>query len=134
MWVMSASDMVRHSDHLTLLRGGVRGALPRQQSLAATIDWSYRLLTESERALFTRLSVFAGSFDLEAAHEVCGVDGDRQDNTLELLAGLVDKSMVVVRSATDQIGDMCSSKALLTGHIAPQASTTTNSRSSLSLT
>jgi predicted ATPase/DNA-binding SARP family transcriptional activator len=102
MRVMSAPDVVRRLGHLHLLRGRVRGALPRQQSLTATIDWSYRLLTESEQALFARLSVFAGSFDLEAAHAVCGTDDADEEDTLELLAGLVDKSMVIVRSATDR--------------------------------
>ena len=102
MRVMSSSDMARRLDQLPLLHGGVRGALPRQQSLPATIEWSYRLLTESEQALFEGLSVFAGGFDLEAAHAVCGANGACEDDTLELLAGLVDKSMVIVRSVTDR--------------------------------
>ncbi|OBK23939.1 transcriptional regulator [Mycobacterium asiaticum] len=102
MRVMSARDVMRRLDHLYALRGGVRGALPRQQSLNATIDWSYRLLTAAEQTLFVRLSVFAGSFDLEAAHGVCGVEGACEDSTLELLVGLVDKSMVIVRSVTNR--------------------------------
>ncbi len=108
MRLMSSRDVVRRLDDLHLLRGGVRGAPPRQQSLMATIDWSYRLLTEAEQALFARLSVFAGSFDLEAAYGVCGVEGaggvegSGEDDTLDLLAGLVDKSMVVVRIATER--------------------------------
>jgi tetratricopeptide (TPR) repeat protein len=97
--VMSSLDLARRLDGLRLLRGGARGALPRQQSLAATIDWSYRLLAEAEQALFTRLSVFAGGFDLAAAHGVCGEDGSTEDDTLDLLTGLVDKSMVTVRGA-----------------------------------
>ena len=72
--------------------------MPRQQSLTATIDWSYELLAEPERTLFMRLSVFAGGFDLDAAHGVCGEDGSTEDDTLDLLTGLVDKSMVTVRS------------------------------------
>jgi predicted ATPase/DNA-binding SARP family transcriptional activator len=102
MRVMSAADVARRLDQLHHLPGGVRGAVPRQQSLTATIEWSYRLLTESEQAFFARLSVFAGSFDLEAAHGVCGADGAGEGETLELLAGLVDKSMVTVRSATQR--------------------------------
>lgn len=102
MRVMSAPDVVRRLGHLRLLRGRVRGVLPRQQSLTATIDWSYQLLTEAEQNLFARLFVFAGSFDLDAAHWVCGADNAEEDDTLELLAGLVDKSMVIVRSATDR--------------------------------
>ena len=91
---MSSLDLARRLDGLRLLRGGARGALPRQQSVAATIDWSYRLLAEPEQALFMRLSVFAGGFDLEAAHGVCGDDLALEDDTLDALTGLVDKSMV----------------------------------------
>jgi len=100
--VMSSLDLARRLDGLRLLRGGARGALPRQQSLAATIDWSYRLLAEPEQALFMRLSVFAGGFDLGAAHGVCCEDGSTEDDTLDLLTGLVDKSMVTVRSGADR--------------------------------
>lgn len=100
MRVMSAADVVRRLDRLGFLRGAMRGALPRQQSLVATIDWSYRLLTEAEQAFFAQLSVFAGSFDLAAAHVVCA--GGDEDDTLDVLAGLVDKSMVVVRNVTDR--------------------------------
>ncbi|ORA09019.1 AfsR family transcriptional regulator [Mycobacterium angelicum] len=102
MRVMSAPDVVRRLDRLGFLRGAVRGAPARQQSLAATIDWSYRLLVEPEQALFARLSVFAGSFDLDGAHGVCGAAGANEDDTLELLLGLIDKSMVVVRTVTDR--------------------------------
>ena len=102
MRVMSSIDIARRLDRLRLLSGGARGAPPRQQSLAATIDWSYRLLAEPEQSLFMRLSVFAGGFDLEAAHGVCGADGASEDDTFELLTGLVDKSMVIVRSGADR--------------------------------
>lgn len=97
MRMMSSLDVARRLDRLRLLSGGARGAHPRQQSVAATIDWSYRLLAEDEQALFERLSVFAGGFDLEAAHGVCADEDATEDDTLELLAALVDKSMVVVR-------------------------------------
>ena len=100
MRVMSSLEVARRLDKLRLLSGGTRDAMPRQQSLAATIDWSYRLLTTSEQQLFMRLSVFAGGFDLEAAHGVCGADDDTDDDTLELLTGLLDKSMVTMRSGT----------------------------------
>src|SRR5207247_148663 len=60
-----------------LLTGGSRGALPRQQTLRGTIDWSYDLLVEEECALFRQLSVFAGGFTLEAAESVCGDLGGR---------------------------------------------------------
>ena len=100
MRAMSSLDVARRLDRLRLLSGGVRDAPPRQQSLIATIDWSYRLLTAAEQAMFIRLSVFAGGFDLEAAHNVCGAGGATDDDTLELLTGLLDKSMVKMRVGT----------------------------------
>ena len=102
MRAMSSLDVARRLDRLRLLSGGARDASPRQQSLIATIDWSYRLLTDAEQAMFIRLSVFAGGFDLDAAHGVCGADGDTEDDTLELLTGLLDKSMVKMRSGADR--------------------------------
>jgi predicted ATPase/class 3 adenylate cyclase len=85
-----------------LLTGGSRTALPRQQTLAAAIDWSYRLLDEPERRLFERLSVFQGGFTFEAVEDVC-TDG-RVDvlGVLELLPSLVDKSLVAVDSERDE--------------------------------
>ena len=98
MRAMSSLDVARRLDGLRLLSGGARDASPRQQSLAATIDWSYRLLTDAEQALFIRLSLFAGGFDLDAAHGVCGADTDTEDDTLDLLTALLDKSMVKMRA------------------------------------
>jgi DNA-binding CsgD family transcriptional regulator len=69
--------------------------MPRQQTLEASVDWSYALLTEPERAVFRRASVFAGSFDLEAAERVCS-DGDvAPHQVLDLLSLLVDKSLIL---------------------------------------
>jgi hypothetical protein len=85
----------RLDDPLNLLTGGSRTALPRHQTLLAAIDWSYNLLTEPERILFRRLSVFAGGWTLEAAERVCGGDGVDERSVLELLSGLVDKSLVL---------------------------------------
>ncbi len=102
MRAMSSLDVARRLDRLRLLSGGARHSHPRQQSLTATIDWSYRLLAEPEQALFMRLSVFAGGFDLDAAHGVCGDDNASEDDTLELLTGLVDKSMVNVRGGGER--------------------------------
>lgn len=98
MRAMSSLDIARRLDRLRLLSGGSRGAHPRQQSVSATIDWSFQLLGEDEKSLFARLSIFSGSFDLEAAHAVCADDDTVEDDTLDLLTGLVDKSMVTVRS------------------------------------
>jgi predicted ATPase/class 3 adenylate cyclase len=78
--------LARLSERLDLLRGG-RDADPRQQTLRATIDWSHDLLTEEEKQLFRRLSVFAGGSTLEAAEEVAGADADA-------LQSLVEKSLL----------------------------------------
>jgi predicted ATPase/DNA-binding CsgD family transcriptional regulator len=77
------------SGSFRLLTGG-RGAPPRQQTLAAAIDWSYDLLAESERALLRRLSAFVGGFALDAAEAICA-----GESVLDGLTGLVDKSLVV---------------------------------------
>jgi non-specific serine/threonine protein kinase len=82
-------------DRFRLLTGGSRAALPRQQTLRAAIDWSYALLSDPERQLLRRLSVFAGGWTLEAAEEVCASDGLAADEVFALLLNLVDKSLVV---------------------------------------
>ena len=79
-----------------LLAAGSRTALPRHRTLRATIDWSHELLSEEERALFRRLSVFAGGFTLEAVEAVCAGEGIEEDEVLDLLSHLVDKSLVMV--------------------------------------
>ena len=79
---------------LSVLGEGNRGAAPRQQTLEATIDWSYRLLTEPERLLWARLSVFAGGFDEEAAIKVCSGPDLPAAQIVELLANLVEKSIL----------------------------------------
>ena len=78
-----------------LLTAGSRTTVSRQQTLKATLDWSYELLSDTERTLFRRLSIFAGRFGLDAAEAVCG-DDRRPDAVLDLLARLVDKSMVTL--------------------------------------
>jgi predicted ATPase/DNA-binding SARP family transcriptional activator/DNA-binding CsgD family transcriptional regulator len=85
---------------LDVLKGTSRTAAPRQQTLRATLDWSHNLLSEVERALFRRLSVFAGGWTLEAAEVVCSGDVIEQDDVLDLLSGLVDKSLVVAGAST----------------------------------
>jgi predicted ATPase len=95
--VLSVEQIVaRLDDTYRLLTGGSRSALPRQQTLRAAMDWSYDLLSAREQACFRRLSVFAGSFSLEAAEAVCaGEPGDAYD-VLDVLSSLVDKSLVLV--------------------------------------
>ncbi len=85
----------RLDDRFGVLVGGARDRLPRQQTLTATIDWSYELLSEEEQVLFTRLSVFSGGFTLDAAEGVGAGDGVAADRVLDLLSGLVDKSLLV---------------------------------------
>jgi hypothetical protein len=75
---------------------GTRTALARQQTLEALIDWSYDLLEPAEQALFERLSVFAGGFDLDAAEAVAGATGQFSADVLDRVAALVDKSLVQV--------------------------------------
>lgn len=99
--VLSADEIAaRLDDRFSLLTAGSRTAVPRHQTLRATIDWTYDLLTEPERVLLRRLSVFAGGFTLEAAEAVCS-QGMKQSDILDLLGRLVGKSLVVVESDSD---------------------------------
>ncbi len=88
----------RLDDRFRLLTDGSPIALPRHQTLRAAIDWSYHLLSETERVLLRRLSVFAGGWTLEAAESVCAGGGVEADTILDLLAALVDKSLAVVET------------------------------------
>ncbi len=82
----------RLDQRFRILTGGSRSAMPRQQTLQATVDWSFELLSEDERQTLRAISVFAGSFELEAAEAICAVDGIE---ALDLVLGsLVDKSLV----------------------------------------
>jgi predicted ATPase/class 3 adenylate cyclase len=84
----------RLDDRFRLLTGGSRMALPRHRTLKAAMDWSFDLLTDAERALLMRLSVFAGSFGLEAAEAVCASDVVERADVLDLLSRLIDRSLV----------------------------------------
>jgi len=84
----------RLDQRFRLLTGGSRTALERQQTLRATVTWSYDLLTGSEQVLLRRLSVFAYSFNLAAAEAVCGFGGIDSLDIADLLGSLVDKSLV----------------------------------------
>jgi predicted ATPase/tetratricopeptide (TPR) repeat protein len=85
----------RLGNRFALLTTGDRSASPRQRTLRATIEWSYALLTDPERTLFRRLSVFAG-WSLEMAEQVCAGDDLPVGDVLGLIAALVDKSLVVL--------------------------------------
>ena len=97
--VLSVEQIAAHlNDRFHLLTGGSRTALPRQRTLRASIDWSYSLLSEPERLLLQRLSVFSGGWSLEAAEAVCAGDGLDQYEILDALCGLVNKSLVAADS------------------------------------
>ena len=87
----------RLGESLELLTHGGRTATPRQQTLRGTLDWSYDLLSEPERALIGRLSTFAGGWTLEASEAVGAGGGIEEGEVLDLLSGLVDKSLVVAK-------------------------------------
>ncbi len=86
----------RLSDRFKLLTGGKRTSLPRQQTLKATMDWSYELLSENEKRLWQRLSLFKGGWTLEAAEAVCSDESLDEYEVLDLLNQLVNKSLVRV--------------------------------------
>jgi predicted ATPase/class 3 adenylate cyclase/DNA-binding CsgD family transcriptional regulator len=81
-------------DRFRLLTGGGRRALPRQQTLEMSVAWSHDLLSEDERVLLRRLSVFVGGFTLESAEAACSADPVDPYAVLDLVANLVDKSLV----------------------------------------
>jgi predicted ATPase/DNA-binding SARP family transcriptional activator/DNA-binding CsgD family transcriptional regulator len=94
----------RLENSLKLLKGDSRTASPRQRTLRATLEWSYNLLSEEERALLRRLSVFAGGWTLEAAEEAVGPSEDAgEEDVLELLSKLVDKSLVVTEVSGGEV-------------------------------
>ena len=82
-------------DRFRLLTGGSRTALPRHKTLRAVVDWSWELLTDAERMVLRRLSVFSGGASLEAAERVCAGDAVEQDEVLELLTALAEKSLLL---------------------------------------
>jgi predicted ATPase/class 3 adenylate cyclase len=88
----------RLNERFRFFTEGRRNALPRQQTMRATIDWSFDLLSELEQTLFRRLSIFAGGWTLEAAEAVCAFDGLDKTDVLNSLASLARKSLVVVSS------------------------------------
>lgn len=96
--VMSPVEILRHlDDRFRLLASEGRMRNPRHRTLRAAVDWSYQLLTEPERILFARLSVFVGGFDLEAAEAVSAGGAVPATTVLDLISQLVDRSLVVVR-------------------------------------
>ncbi|MGK4580544.1 BTAD domain-containing putative transcriptional regulator [Kitasatospora sp. HPMI-4] len=85
----------RLDDRFRLLNSGSRTALPRHKTLRAVVDWSWELLTDAERTVLRRLSVFSGGAGLEAAERVCAGDAVEQEQVLELLTALTEKSLLL---------------------------------------
>ncbi|HLK57591.1 MAG TPA: tetratricopeptide repeat protein [Chthonomonadaceae bacterium] len=94
----------RLDDRFRLLTGGSRTKLARHQTLRSLIDWSYDLLSPSEQRLLARLSVFSGGWTLEAAEQVCSGEGIEEWEVLDLLTGLVSRSLVVYEERVEGIG------------------------------
>ena len=93
----------RLDDSFRLLTDGGRSALAQQRTLRAAMDWSHDLLPEGERIAFRRLSVFAGGWILEAAEIVCAGGDIEEGEVMDLLASLVDKSLVLVTEQRDGV-------------------------------
>jgi predicted ATPase/class 3 adenylate cyclase len=93
----------RLDQRFRLLTGGSRNAMPRQQTLQAAVDWSFSLLSQAEREVLRRLSVFAGGFELEAAEAICAAGGVDAFDVLDLLGSLVDKSLVVADRTLESV-------------------------------
>jgi tetratricopeptide (TPR) repeat protein len=104
---LSSMSLVHLHDRLDqrfrLLTGGDRTALARQQTLRATVDWSFHILSESERAVLCRLSVFSGSFELEAAESVAALGGMTPSEVDDILGSLVNKSLVVAEQSSERL-------------------------------
>ena len=97
-----AQILDRLEDRFRLLTGGRRAVPARQRALDATVGWSYELCSPTEQLMWARLSVFSGGFDLESAEAVCTGDEIERGDVLNLLAGLVNKSIVIRQQATEQ--------------------------------
>ena len=96
-----AQILERLEDRFRLLTSDRPAAPARQQTLDATVGWSFDLCSPAEQLMWARLSVFSGGFDLEAAEEVCAGDGISRDDVLNLVASLVNKSIVLRHQATE---------------------------------
>jgi len=100
--LISASEIARRlDDRFRLLTGGARTAVPRQQTLGATVEWSYDLLGEGERRLWRQLSVFPEAFLLSSAEAVCVGPGLDDHELFDQLAQLADKSIIAVHDHVD---------------------------------
>ena len=97
-----AGLLARIASRLELLRGGANDLPERQRTLRGTMDWSYDLLTPSERRLFRRLAIFVGGCTLEAAEAICNVGEDLEVEVLDAVTSLVDKSLLTQSGPEDE--------------------------------
>jgi predicted ATPase len=103
MNVLTLPALAERLEHrFQLLVGGSVNVLPRQQTLLATLDWSHDLLSGREKTVFRRLGVFAGGWTLEAAQAICSDDQVAAVEVFQILTSLVEKSLVVVQTDTDE--------------------------------
>ena len=101
---MSLADLDQRLDRrFRLLTGGSRTSLPRQRTLQATFDWSFQLLSPAEQVVLMGLSVFSGSFDLEAAEAVCSSEAVGAGDVADLVGSLVGKSLVVAQRSSGSL-------------------------------
>jgi len=106
----------RLDDRFRLLTSGSRTALPRHKTLRAVVDWSWELLTDAERMVLRRLSVFSGGASLEAAERVCAGDAVEQDEVLELLTSLAEKSLLLAEGGSSPRYRMLGTISEYAGH------------------
>ncbi|WP_326544733.1 adenylate/guanylate cyclase domain-containing protein [Mycolicibacterium sp. ND9-15] len=97
---MSPGELLTRLDRrFQVLAGARRGAVERHATLRAAIDWSYDLLSEAEQRLLGRMAVFSGGCTLEAVEEVCSGDPVQQEDVMDMVAGLVARSLVIAEDA-----------------------------------
>jgi predicted ATPase/DNA-binding NarL/FixJ family response regulator len=102
--VLSPQQLLdRVDEHSRLLRSDSAVAPPRHRSLHSLIDWSYGLCLPEEQALWSRLTVFPGSFDVEAAEQVCGGEDLPREQVFDLLSGLVEKSVLLTMPTAERM-------------------------------
>ena len=101
--VLTVKQIYKRLDNrFTFLAGGPRTATSRHQTIRATIEWSYNLLSVPEQVLFRRLAVFVGGWTLDAAERVCTEDGIEYSEILNLLSKLVNKSLIIAQSGESE--------------------------------
>jgi predicted ATPase len=130
---LSPAELAKRLDRrFQLLAGGRRGAVERHATLRAAIDWSYELLSAAEQRLLARMAVFSGGCTLEAIEEICSGDPVERDEVLDLVTGLVARSLVIAEDhgigtryrlletirqyGEERLGDCGESEALTISH------------------